>query len=126
MKQKEYPSQKRYRTNNPSVSFRLKKEDKETLDAILKATGKPISKWVSDFLHDEMDLNGEISELVKRIHELEVKNKELAIERRFNVPCPDCGKPMYFSSKYSNWPTEIYPKLKEVFGKLHHKMCKSR
>jgi len=124
MKRKEYPSQERYRTNNPSTSFRLKKDDKKTLDTIVKATGKPISSFMADFVHDELDVNKEILKLAKKLHELEEINKGLSAERRFNVPCPVCGKPMYFSSKQSNWKTDIFPKLKEAFGKRRHATCK--
>jgi hypothetical protein len=123
MEKKEYPSQKRYRMDHPAVTFRLKKEDKERLDTIVKATGKPLSRWMTDFIHDTMDSNGETSKLVKKIHELEVKNNELAIEQRFNIPCPKCGKPMHFSSKCPNWSTKIYPKLKEAFDKMRHTIC---
>src|SRR5208337_4252132 len=92
MKRKEFPSQKKYRTNNPSITFRLKKGDKEKLDAIIKASGMPLSTWMTHFVQDIMDPNGETSELVKRIRDLEEINKKLATERRFNVPCPVCGK----------------------------------
>jgi hypothetical protein len=112
--------------NNPSITFRLKKRDKEKLDAIIKATGMPLSTWMTHFVHDMMDPNGETSALVKKIHDLEEINKRLAIERRFNVPCPVCGKPMYFSSNQSNWKTEVYPTLKEAFSDRRHETCISQ
>ncbi len=80
MKRKEFPSQKKYRMNNPSITFRLKKGDKEKLDAILKASGMPLSKWMTHFVHDMMDPNGETSALVKKIHGLEEINKRLGVE----------------------------------------------
>ena len=126
MKKKEYPSQKRYRTNNPAITFRLKRQDKERLDTIVKATGKPISKWLFDFINDKIDTQGEISKLVIRIHELEEKNKELANERRFNVPCSICGKPIYFSSKLSIWNPKVYPILKQAFSTWYHSTCKPK
>ncbi|MFY9982512.1 MAG: hypothetical protein WAK75_08085 [Methanoregula sp.] len=126
MKGKEFPSQKKYRMNNPSITFRLKKGDKEKLDAIIKASDIPLSTWMTHFVHDMMDPNRETSALVKKIHELEELNKVLATERRFNVPCPACGRPMYFSSNQSNWKTEIYPILKEAFSTSHHTTCKPK
>jgi len=125
MKRKEFPSQKKYRMNNPSITFRLEKGDKEKLNAIIKASGMPLSTWMTHFVQDIMDPNGETSELVKRIQELEELTKVLATERQFNIPCPVCGKPMYFSSNQTNWNTEIYPILKKAFGNRRHIACKS-
>ncbi len=126
MKRSEYPSQKNYRENNPSVSFRLKIEDKARLDAIIKATGKPLSQWMTDFIHYKIDPNEEISELVERIDTLEEYINKSDTGEHFTVPCSVCGKPMYFSSKHSNWQTETYPKLIEAFGKSRHKKCKPK
>jgi|GEM_PF-2306000 len=141
MKRSEYPSQKKYRENNPSASFRLKRQDKEKLDAIIEASGKPLSKWMRDFIHDDMDPQEEISELANNYDtckewafELEAKNKELETrikelenEERFNVPCSVCGKPMKFSSKYSNWESKVYPKLKQAFSTWSHvKKCEPK
>lgn len=123
MKRSEYPSQKKYRENNPSVSFRLTKQDKTKLDEIIKATGKPLSKYMVDIIHDKIFPYMEISDLETSVilyDELVIK---LENEERFTVPCSVCGKPMKFSSKKSNWTTKVHPTLKQVFGKWMHSTC---
>jgi hypothetical protein len=123
-KKKLFPSQKTYQMNNPSTTFRLKKDDKKKLTAVVKASEMSLSRWITAFLRDELFPYSEHSTLMERIAALEEKNKELASERRFNVPCPVCQKPMMFSSKHSNWKTEIYPELVKTFGRWHHHECK--
>jgi hypothetical protein len=124
-KKKVFPSTIKYRESHPAIAFRLKKVDKIKLDAIIKATGKPLSKWMTDFIHKKMAPYEEPSKLVARIKVLEEKNKELATEERFTVPCSICGKPMNMSSKHSNWKTKIDPILKEKFSTWYHTACKS-
>jgi vacuolar-type H+-ATPase subunit I/STV1 len=121
-KKEELPSQKRYREKNPSITFRLKKEDKQRLASIIAASGKPLSQWMTDFIREKMDLNEETSKLAKRVNQLENLNEEM----RFNIPCSICKKPVFFSSSQGNWETEIYPKLIETFKKRHHPQCKPR
>ncbi|MGD0079685.1 MAG: hypothetical protein ABSB80_03440 [Methanoregula sp.] len=139
MKRCDLPSQKRYRENHPASSFRLKRPDKEKLDAIIEESGKPLSQWVANFINGEIAPQQEISELANNYDackewafELDSKNKELERrikemenEGKFILSCSVCGKAMFFSSKDSNWKTEIYPKLKEIFGKRCHIKCKS-
>jgi hypothetical protein len=125
-KREEFPSQKTYRKNNPSITFRLKKEDKEKLYAIIKESGKPLSRWMTDFIHDKIVSYQETSKLVKRINDLEDNIKEIENEEKFTIQCSVCGKPAYVSSTYPDWETVIYPKLKETFKTWKHKTCKSR
>jgi hypothetical protein len=144
MKRSQLPSQKKYRLNNPSASFRLKAPDKENLDLIVAASGKPLSQWMTDFLHDKMDPKEAMSDLANkfaackqwgsdleeetkksgaRIKELEARIKELETEQRFFVFCPVCKKPVKFSSKHSDWASKVQPTLKEAFGRWHHTEC---
>jgi predicted DNA-binding protein len=126
MTKKLYPSQERYLKDHPTVSFRLTREKKAKLDNIVKATGKPLSQWMSDFILNKMAPYEENSKLLKKITMLEEQKKELASERRFNIPCCYCGEPMYFSSNVPEWKTEIYPDLKKTFGTWHHTTCKPK
>jgi predicted DNA-binding protein len=126
MKRKEYASQRLYRENNPSITFRLKKEDKEKLDAIIEATGKPLSQWMTDFIHEKMAPYEENSKLVKRINLADEKIKELLNEEKFHIPCVICGKPILFSSRKSNWEADIYPLLKILFTGWCHGNCMSK
>ncbi|MGA2917617.1 hypothetical protein [Methanoregula sp.] len=139
MTKKEYPSQARYRQNHPAITFRLKKDDKERLDTIIKATGKSLARYMTDFIQNDLDHEEEMSELAimnntfkewgfeleAKYKELEMKIKDLKNEEKFILPCSICGKPMTISSKNANWQTEISPKLKDLFGKRYHIKCKS-
>jgi len=140
MTKTEYPSQKKYRDNNPAVTFRMKRVDKERLDIIIKATGKTLSAYMTDFVLDNFDRDEELSELANMwdackgwAFELEAKNKELEkrlkelkVEERFTVPCSVCGTPMNFSSNKSSWLTKVQPILKQAFSKWKHTTCKTK
>jgi antitoxin component of RelBE/YafQ-DinJ toxin-antitoxin module len=148
MTRKEYESEKRYRMNNPSLSFRLKRADKERLDAIIANTGISLSQWMTNFLHntiDPDDVNTELKALLEDAYDkLDVADKDLKKakkeldtlkielenaknERRFNVPCYICAEPIHFSSKHADWKTEVYPELLRTFGgKWHHTTCKPK
>src|SRR5208337_300372 len=123
MTKKIFPSQERYLKSHPSITFRLKKDEKERLDSIIKETGKPLSEWMSDFILDKLAPYEENSKLLKKLTVLEVQKKELANERRFKVPCPGCGKALIFSSNDYNWKSEIYPELKRTFSNWYHTDC---
>ena len=123
MTKKLFPSQERYLKSHPSITFRLKKDEKEKLDSIIKETGKSLSTWMSEFILNKLAPYEENSKLLKKVAALEAQKKELAAERRFNVPCPNCGEVMFFSSKDSNWKTEIYPVLLHAFSEWQHVDC---
>jgi len=125
MKREDFPSVKKYRKNHPSVTFRLKREEKENLDKILKATGMSLSTWMSSFVTDHLPIYAEGPILQKKIAALETRNKELAAERRFSVRCSVCGKSIFFSSKNANWKSEVYPELQRVFCDWSHGDCQS-
>jgi len=122
-KRKEFPSQKTYRENNPSITFRLKKIDKEKLNEIIEESGKPLSRWMTDFIHDRIVPYEETSKFIKRINALEDRIEEIQDVEKFIVPCSICGKPIFLSSTQGNWDEEIYPKLKEAFAKQYHLDC---
>ncbi len=126
MKRSELPSQKKYRANHPSVSFRLKKDDKDRLDAITRVTGKTLTQFMTEFIHEKMEPYEEPAELMYAILDYSDWVDRLEKEEKFTVPCPVCGKPMYFSSNDSNWKTKVYPKLTEAFSKWHHTACKPK
>jgi len=127
MTKKEFPSQERYRKNHPTVTFRLLKKDKARLDAIIKGTGMPLSQWATDFIHNHIDPDEKISELVGKINTLEEYINGLENEERFTVPCSVCGELMYLSSNNLNWMTEVQPILKQAFSNWYHvKTCKPK
>jgi|SRR5208337_3158264 len=126
MKKKVFPSTIKYRENNPAISFRLKKADKEKLYTIIQGTGKPLSKWITDFINEGMNPNGETSKLVKKIQKLEEEKNELEIEHRFQVTCSHCNEVLVFSSNESNFASEVYPILEQAFSKWHSRLCKPK
>jgi hypothetical protein len=94
-KTKLFPSQIRYLEKNPIVSFRLKKEEKEKLEEIVKNTNSSVSEWVSDFVRGKVENEEEKLKLLERNNVLEKANKILQtkIENviRFKVPCSVWG-----------------------------------
>jgi len=125
-KRSEWPSTIKYKENHPAVSFRLPLEDKERLDTILKATGKPISRFMIDFLHNELDPKRELSELGEQMESINAWIESTDVGEHFSVPCPVCKKPMTFSASQSDWKSMVYPKLNEIFGRWHHTKCKPK
>jgi hypothetical protein len=125
-KKKLFPSQKTYQMNNPSTTFRLKKDDKEKLDRIIKITGTSLSKFMTDFLHDKL-IPYEIYEAEREtiVDYYDDICDELKTEERFSISCARCAKLMTFSSREPDWTSKYYPVLKKAFGNWRHVTCKS-
>jgi hypothetical protein len=58
---KKYPSQIRYEENNPGITFRMKKHDKEKIKEMAKKSGKSISNLVRMAL---LDLEADFSDTI--------------------------------------------------------------
>jgi hypothetical protein len=101
VRKKLYPSQERYNANNPSVSFRLPKEEKKKLEKIAERDGKTIGEYVRDFLKGIV---------VKREKEITSYNRGFkdGYARGFDkgyeqgkedwqiwFKCSECGEPCY-------------------------------
>jgi len=118
-KQKLFPSQIRYREKNPVISFRLKKEEKEKLDEIVKDTNTSVSKWVSDFVRVKVENEEEKLRLLERNMVLEKENgilrEKIDDVIRFEVPCSICRNDLVFEASDENWKNEIYPTLEKAF-----------
>ena len=123
-KTKLFPSQIRYLEKNPVISFRLKKEEKEKLEEIVKETNTSVSKWVSDFVRGKVENEDEKLRLLKENKALEKANKKLRTKIgtiiRFKVPCSVCGKDIVVTPTYSDWDSYIYPRLVVAFK---HERC---
>lgn len=89
---KTYPSQKRYQENNPAITFRLKKSEKEKIDRMVERTGKSISDLVRMAFFDP---EKGIFELFHHgIHEgLQIASDQGG----FYFYCAVCGEKMYIS-----------------------------
>jgi DNA-directed RNA polymerase beta' subunit len=126
-KTKLFPSQIRYLEKNPVISFRLKKEEKEKLEEIVKDTNTSVSKWVSDFVRGKVEKEEEKLRLLERNKVLEKANKTLRkkIENkiRFKVPCSVCGNDLVLEPSDEIWKSKIYPTLKEAFDGWCHDDC---
>jgi len=126
-KTKLFPSQIRYLENNPVISFRLKKEEKEKLKEIVKDTNTSVSEWVSDFVRGKAENEEEKLRLLKENRALKKTNKTLRTKIknviRFKVPCSVCGNDLVFEPSDENWESRIYPILKEAFKDWCHDDC---
>ncbi len=126
-KTKLFPSQIRYLEKNPVISFRLKKEEKEKLDEIVKEINTSVSKWVSDFVRGKVEKEEEKLRLLEINKVLEKANKTLRKkienEIRFKVPCSVCGEDLVLKASDENWDSKIYPILKKAFYNWCHGDC---
>ena len=126
-KQKLFPSQIKYREKNPVISFRLKKEEKEKLDEIVKDTNTSVSKWVSDFVRGKAENEEEKLNLLEENKILEKANKilreKIYNEIRFKVPCSVCGEDLVLKASNEKWDSDIYPILKKAFYNWGHADC---
>lgn len=126
-KQKLFPSQIRYREKNPIVSFRLKKEEKEKLEEIVKNSNTPVSKWVSDFVRGKAEKEDEKIKLLEENKALkdtiEKHREENENVMRFKVPCSVCGKDIAITPLDEDWDSCTYPRLKQAFRDFRHRSC---
>lgn len=84
MAQKVYPAQIKYRTNNPTVTLRLRKEEKERLEKMAKEQGVSISYLVAHIVRGALsgkDPRAQIEELIKENEELRTQKEQ--IEKEF-------------------------------------------
>lgn len=58
-------------------------------------------------------------ETIRREAEQTVRNTE----NNWRVPCGKCGKPMFFSSRESNWESQLKPVLYKAFAGWSHVSC---
>lgn len=92
---------------NPVISFRLKKEEKEKLEEIVKDTNTSVSKCVSDFVRAEKEeekikllgenekLESTIEELRKKIGTLSSKITRHVRSIKSAIICEICGSFCY-------------------------------
>ncbi len=85
-----YPSQIRYYDENPTVTFRLKKEEKERLKRLAERSGKSISRLVCETL---LGAEKSDSELYKKGFEDGYNKAEL--DWKVIYFCSVCGELMY-------------------------------
>lgn len=131
-KTKLFPSQIRYLEKNPIISFRLKKEEKEKLEEIVKNTNSSVSKWVSDFVRGKVENEEERLKLSEENEILKKTNERLKRENenviRYKVPCSVCGEYIFATLSYNDWNSYIFPKLinEGAFRGVHHDYCRYR
>ena len=83
---KKYPSQKKYEAENPAITIRLKKREKEQIKEMAEKTEKSVSELVRMALLDlEIDFSNAIAEAEKRGYE---KAKD---DYGIFFPCKICG-----------------------------------
>jgi len=88
------PSQKRYRANNPTASFRLPKVLKEKLEKLAERGDMTMGQYVRDFLE------GVVTEREKE-DEIYIRGLEKGYKQGMNnwaiwFECYKCGKQLYF------------------------------
>ncbi len=130
-KTKLFPSQIRYLERNPIVSFRLKKEEKEKLEEIVKNTNTSVSKWVSDFVRGKVENEEEKLKLLEENkglkNTIENLRTKIGTTIRFKIPCSVCGKDFVVAPYlYTDWDSYIYPRLVEAFKCERCDSCRNK
>lgn len=105
-----YPSQIKYLKNNPTITFRMKKEEKEKIKQMSKKSGKSVSELVRIAL---LDLEGNISETYNNSY-----NKG-ANDWAIWCFCYLCNKPIYIKPN-SDEHKKI---IDRMMGDLQHLQC---
>jgi len=104
---KKYPSQIRYEENNPTITFRVTKEEKELIERIAKLSKRSVSTLVRMKL---LDLEKEITLIYNQLKaDADQKAKE---KYALSYPCPICGS-MIIIRPNSKSHNEIKQYLKE-------------
>lgn len=115
---------------NPIISFRLKKEEKEKLEEIVKNTNTSVGKWVSDFVRGKVENEDEKLKLLEENKELNNTIEQLRTKTgtiiRFKIPCSICGRDIVVTPSYSDWDNYIYPELKKAFRGASCDSCRNR
>jgi predicted DNA-binding protein len=91
---KKFPSQIRYEENNPSITFRMKKHEKEKIKKMAKKSGKSISTLVRMAL---LELEEDFSDAIKDIGTR--KYVEGMNKNAIWFYCNKCGKCIYIEPK---------------------------
>lgn len=65
-KRKKFPSQIKYETNNPTITFRMKKHEKTKIRDMVKKSGKSISELIRIAL---LDLEKDYSEIMDKSYD---------------------------------------------------------
>jgi len=87
---KKFPSQIRYDKNNPSITFRMKKHEKEKIEQMTKKSGKSISNLVRMGL---LELEKDFSDTIK--DEEDKKYRETRDEWAIWFFCNKCKYSIY-------------------------------
>lgn len=101
MKSKLYPSQKRYRRENPTIAFQLRREEKRELQKIAKErkislsklTSSIVREWLKGAFKEKEDLKTQIEELKREKESLELSFKEYKAKEK------ERGEELYKSIK---------------------------
>ena len=105
-----YPSQIRYLKENPTITFRMKKEEKERIKQMANKSGKSVSQLVRTAL---LDLEEKFSESYNNAYNKGVNDWAIWCF------CWTCKKPIYIKPK-SDDHNKI---IKKMDGYLEHLQC---
>ena len=113
-KRKKYPSQIRYEENNPTISFRMKKHEKEKIRKMAEKSKMSISKLVRiALLEREEDFIKSYDQFYKKGYD------EAFNDWAIWCYCYNCLKPIYI-----NPDSEDHEKIiDQMKGRLKHDQC---
>lgn len=111
---KKYPSQKKYEAENPAITIRLKKIEKERIMNMAKESGISISEFVrTGLLDQEMDFSNAIAAAEKKGY------RQAEYDWALWVVCRKCGYGFHIKPG-----SDLHKKLREVTdGHFEHTQC---
>jgi flagellar biosynthesis/type III secretory pathway protein FliH len=131
---KKYPSQIRYETNNPTITFRVKIKEKEKIENMAHHSNKSISELVriallnleKDFTHTNKSYYESGIEEGKKIGHTQGYNEGYTKGRNdwaIGVPCWKCNFKYLLYVKPNS--TDHQKVIDEMRGRLSHDKCPS-
>ena len=130
-----YPSQKKYYGENPTVSFRLKEEDKKKLEEMASREDMTVGQYVRDFLKGIVEKRETEAKIRKdgfkngrkegfddgRNEGFKEGYKNEMNDWAIWFKCRNCGKPCYI--KPGDEADEAHKEISTMFISWGHKSC---
>lgn len=118
-----YPSQEKYLAENPAITCRVKKEEKEKIDRLVEITGKSISQIIRETLfYAEKEYSDVYDKGYEEGHDfgLDYGYRKGKIDWQIKIPCDCCEEDLYLVPN-SDWHKVIKDYLKKC--NWGHKEC---
>jgi hypothetical protein len=100
------PSRERYEEENPTVSFRISREKKETLDELVENLGVTKKDWFESIIEDEATEFDDVRETA-----YDEGYEDGRADFQIKVPCAVCGERVILRQEHND---EVYRILERL------------